>query len=159
MFKRKSLTSFKKDKGCVITSERFYTNYCQVQGWREFVHVSSASAIMLRRVQNIVLENSCLKGKNWKFIFPWRKLNCHVLQIAKKAHFRYTIFFGWFMISEKSVTRCKLLHHRGTSMHQKTMAYQKSYISEFPVLSALKRLLCGLVAFIGMEHVYNYRRQ
>ena len=114
---------------------------------------------MLRRVQNIVLENSCLKGKNWKFIFPWRKLNCHVLQIAKKAHFRYTIFFGWFMISEKIVTRCKLLHHRGTSMHQKTMAYQKSYISEFPVLSALKRLLCGLVAFIGMEHVYNYRRQ
>ena len=81
------------------------------------------------------------------------------MQIAKKAHFRYTIFFGWFMISEKIVTRWKLLHHRGTSMHQKTMAYQKSYISEFPVLSALKRLLCGLVAFIGMEHVYNYRRQ
>ena len=114
---------------------------------------------MLWGVQNIVHENDCLKGKNWKFIFPWRKLNWHVLRIAKKAHFRYTIFFSWFMISEKSVTRCTSLHHRGTSMHQKTMAYQKRYISKFPVLSALKRLLCGLVAFIGNEHVHNYRRQ
>ena len=26
-------------KGCVITSEKLDTNYCQVQGWKKIVHV------------------------------------------------------------------------------------------------------------------------
>ena len=50
----------------------------------------------------ILCSNTLKKGmNNWKFIFPWRKINWHVLQIAK-AHFSYAI---WFMISEKNITR------------------------------------------------------
>ena len=89
---------------------------------------------------------------NWKFIFPWRKINWHVLQIAKaKAHFRYTVFF---MISEKNITRCTFLHHFYTSMHQKSqqgIPYKKNCVSEFQFLSNLKLPLCGLVVFIDMN--------
>ena len=48
------------------------------------------------------LRCSTLKRNELKLIFPWRKINCHVLQIAKTC-FRYTI---WCMISEKSITNC-----------------------------------------------------
>ena len=38
------------------------------------------------------------KGTNWNFIFPWKKINWHVFQIAN-GHFSYPI---WLMISEKN---------------------------------------------------------
>ena len=66
----------------------------------------SSTKIPFCRVRNIVHQNDwivlLLKGTNWKFIFSWRKINWYVLQITK-ARLRNTI---WFIISEKSITRC-----------------------------------------------------
>ena len=65
--------------------------------------LSSPPVILLRGVPvNIVTGHEVLfsnKGTNWKFIFPWRKINWHVLQIPK-AHFSYLI---WLMICGKSI--------------------------------------------------------
>ena len=54
------------------------------------------------------------KGTNWKFIFLWRKINWHGLQIAKR-HFSYTI---WLMISEKSIVAYTFLHHDDAHIYQ-----------------------------------------
>ena len=52
------------------------------------------------------------------------------------------------------------LHQPGISMHQKFhQDIPKTCITEFPLLSVLKRPLCGLVIFIGMEHIYTYKKQ
>ena len=79
---------------------------------------------------------------NWKFLFIWSKINCHVLQIAK-AHFRCTI---WFMISEKKFTRSTLLHLGGALMHQKSQQTRHT------------KNLCTRTSGI-YEHVYTYRRK
>ena len=54
----------------------------------------------------MIVINDCValleNRTNWKFIFPWRKINCHVLQILN-IRLRCTI---WFMIPEKYITRC-----------------------------------------------------
>ena len=50
------------------------------------------------------------------FISLWRKINWHVLQIVK-ARFRHTI---WFMISEKTMTKCAFIHRGDGHMHQKS---------------------------------------
>ena len=71
------------------------------------VHSYHPSVILLRGAPlNIVIANGtghqvfCSnKGRNWQFIFPWKKINWHVLQIVK-AHFSYSIRL---MISEKSI--------------------------------------------------------
>ena len=56
--------------------------------------------------------------------------------------------------------KCMVLHHPVTSMHQKFQEdIPKDCLSEFPVPSVLKRALFGLVVFIGVEHVYTYKRQ
>ena len=56
------------------------------------------------------------------------------------------------MISEKSILRWPLLHHRGASMHQKSQqGLQKNFESEFPVLSVLKLPSYGLVVFTDMN--------
>ena len=53
------------------------------------------------------------------------------------------------MITENVST---FLHHRGASMHQKSReGTQKKFVWEFPVPSALKISLCGLVVFIDMN--------
>ena len=68
-----------------------------------YMHVSIIHQISFWGAQNIehqILGSKILseKGLNkWKFIFLYRKINCHVLQIAK-VHISYAI---WFMISEK----------------------------------------------------------
>ena len=67
------------------------------------VILSSLPVILLTGAPlNIVIEHEVLcsnKGTNWKFIFPWRKINWHVLQIPK-AYFSYLI---WLMICGKSI--------------------------------------------------------
>ena len=67
------------------------------------VFLSSPTVILLRGAPlNIAIGHEALcsnKGTNWKFIFPWRKINWHVLQIPK-AHFSYLI---WLMICRKSI--------------------------------------------------------
>ena len=58
---------------------------------------------------NIVIEHQVLcsnKRTNWKFIFPWKKANWYVLQIAK-ALFSYSICL---MISDKSIMLCYGVH-------------------------------------------------
>ena len=63
----------------------------------------SSSVILLRGApQNIVNEHEVLcsnKGTNWRFIFSWRKINWHVLQIPK-VHFSYLI---WLLICGKNI--------------------------------------------------------
>ena len=45
------------------------------------------------------------KVTNWKILFPWRKINRHVLKTAK-AHFSYLIsLIKWLMYQESQQTR------------------------------------------------------
>ena len=73
----------------VITSETVDTYYCQVQGERNFVHVSimHQACFWHLRGTKYCTWNDCVailwKGVTWKFIFPRRKINWHVLQIAQ----------------------------------------------------------------------------
>ena len=65
------------------------------------------------------------KGMNGKFIFPWRKINWHVFQIAK-GHFSYSI---WLMISEKSIMLCYGIHVSSSwwCMHVPRVSANKAY--------------------------------
>ena len=138
--------SFKKEnEKSVITNESLDTNYCKVQDCKIFVHVSIIKhKHPLRGTHTkycvVVLT---LEMNNWKFMFPWRKVNWHVLQRAK-VHFRYMI---WFVLK-------KLL--RGTQVHVSSLwwcmhlqkvkpstnkTYKKTCVPEFPILSNLKNYL------------------
>ena len=70
---------------------------------KNHVFLSSSLVILLRETPlNIVIGDEVLRSNkrtNQKFIFPWRKINWHVLQIPK-AHFSYLI---WLMICGKSI--------------------------------------------------------
>ena len=73
-------------------------------GLKKFAYFyHSPPAILLRGAPlNIAIGHQVLcsnKGTNWKLIYPWRKINWHVLPIAM-AHFSYSI---WLMISGKSI--------------------------------------------------------
>ena len=74
------------------------------------------------------------KGTNWKFIFPWRKINWHVLEIPK-AHFTYLI---WIMICGKSIihTIFTMVMHACTKSLSK-QAYKINCLQEFPIFLAL----------------------
>ena len=63
------------------------------------------------------------------------------------------------MISEKRGARFFATVVQACTPKVSVRHTKKICIPEFPVLSARKRPLCGLVTFIGMEHVYTYRRQ
>ena len=73
--------SFKKDS-CVVASERLNTNYCQIHGWTNFVHVSIMQEKSFWGAQSIVHEKDSVpilqKGKNWKFYISLKgnKLAC-----------------------------------------------------------------------------------
>ena len=97
--------SFKKEtEKIVITSERLDTHYCQVQDWKIFTYFYQPPVKLLRGAPPLhsVIEHQVLcsnKRTNWKFIFPWRKVNWYVFQIGK-ALFSYSICL---MISDKSI--------------------------------------------------------
>ena len=60
------------------------------------IFLQSTSHILFLRAAplNIAIGHQVLcsnKGKNWKFIFPWKKINWHVLQTANKVYFSYSI--------------------------------------------------------------------
>ena len=99
--------------------------------------------ILLRGTKYRAKENDGVamlyKGTNWKFIFLWRVINWHVLQIAK-AHFRCSI---WFMISLKSITRCSFLC-RGALVHQISARHTKKLCTG---ISNSFSPSCGLVFF------------
>ena len=65
------------------------------------------------------------KGMNGKFMFPWRKINWHVFQIAK-GHFSCLI---WLMISEKSIMLCYGIHVSSSwcCMHVPRVSANKAY--------------------------------
>ena len=50
----------KKGKGCVIRSESLDKNYCQIQGWKNFVHICAMRKASSWGAQNIVHEIDCL---------------------------------------------------------------------------------------------------
>ena len=79
------------------------------------------------------------KGKNWKFIFPWKVINSHILEMAE-AHFWSTI---WFVISEKIITIFKV--SRGEYVHQNSKLDTQNCALVFLILSTLKLPLYGLV--------------
>ena len=91
-------------------------------------------------------------GTNWKFIFPWRVINWYVFQIAK-AYFRYTM---WFMISEKSISRCTFLRGIHARHHQKLKKKHKTIVQQNFLFLALKLLSRRLVVF---NDTNTYRRQ
>ena len=100
---RRNNISFKRDTENVAllqVKERLDTNYCQVLGWKTFIHVSIMHETSFWGAQNIVHENHQLCSFE-----------------NEKVHFKYTI---WFMISEKSITRCTFLHFVAR-MHQKIL--------------------------------------
>ena len=119
------------------------------------VHSYHPSVILLRGAPlNIVIANGtghqvfCSnKGRNWQFIFPWKKINWHVLQIVK-AHFSYSIRL---MISEKSIMLwftyffTMVVHACTRASAKKT--YKKNCIPGFPILLAVITS-CVLVIFI-----------
>ena len=131
---RRNNISFKRDTENVAllqVKERLDTNYCQVLGWKTFVHVSIMHQTSFWETQNIVRENDQLCSFE-----------------NEKLHFKYTI---WFMISEKSITRCTFLHFVAR-MHQKfQQGIQKNYVPKFTILSTLILTLYELVVFIDMN--------
>ena len=56
----------------------------------------------------------------------------------------------WFMISEKSITRCAFLHYGACMHHKSQQSIPKNCAPEFPILSALKLPLGGLMVFIDI---------
>ena len=89
-------------KGCVITSERLETNYCPIQGWKYFAHVSILHQTSFWGAQNIEHESRCvptlLKRNNLNKVYiSLKEIDWHFLRIAN-SHFRYTI---WCMTFEK----------------------------------------------------------
>ena len=94
--------------------------------------------------------------------FEGRKISCTEtisyahLKMESKAHFRYTI---WFMISEKSITRCTFLHC-GAHMHQKFQQgiKKKICVPKFPIYSAFRLPSCELTVFIDTNTCIPYRR-
>ena len=113
------------------------------------VHFYHPPVILFERdtkYQNCHGAPSCVaivwKGKNWKFIFLWRKINWHGLLIAKH-HFGYTI---WLMISEKSIMAYTFLHH-GDQACTKRLSKQ----------GIQKKLLDYYFQFL--EHIYTYRKK
>ena len=136
----KNNISFKKDteKVVLLLLKRLIQFNVKFRAEQICLHVSTMHQTSFWWVQNILRENGCVailyKGMNWEFIFLWRKINWQTLRIAN-AQFRYAILF---MISEKSNIRGKFLH-RGARMHQESQQVkQKSCISEFLTLSAIK---------------------
>ena len=96
------------------------------------VHFYHPPVILFERGKKYCRAAILWKGTNWKFIFLWRKINWHGLQIAKR-HFSYTI---WLMISEKSIMVYTFLHH-GDACHvpkvSANKAYRKNCSLEFPI--------------------------
>ena len=76
---------------------------------------------------------------NWKFIFPWRKINWHVLQIAK-AQLPDLVHYFWKKNYEVDVSSSSWCTHVYTKIFNKK-CIQKIYVSEFPIFSALNYYL------------------
>ena len=95
--------------------------------------------------------------QDWN-LFPWRKINWYLLQIAK-GHFSYTI---WLMISKKSImayTFPSLWWGTHVSKVSANKVYRKNCLLEFPVLLALNYYLHVYLWFLQNEHIYTYRKK
>ena len=94
--------SFKKNTGKVVflqvkdlMSNPGLRNFCV------FLYHASNYHFKGYEFRTIVRENDCVailyKGTNWRFIFPWRLVNWHVLQIARANFLLVTIY--WLLVS------------------------------------------------------------
>ena len=81
----------------LLVKERFDTNYCQVQHWKDFVHVSITHQMSFWGAKNVAHET-----------------NKFCLIENRKAHIRDTI---WFMISGEGMRGCMFLHWCDACMH------------------------------------------
>ena len=116
-------------------------------------HFYHAPNILLRSTKyraRIRLCSKLKKGTNWKFIFPERKI---------KGSFQVHNLVRDFW---KSITSCTFLHHivvhacllpcKCTHAPKISVRHTKHFVSEFPIHSALKLPLRGLVVFIDMSN-------
>ena len=104
--------SFKKEtekimllqvKGLIHIIVKFRTK----EDWAHFCHPPVISFFEWGTNKNCHWAPSFCSYKvtNWKILFPWRKINWHVLKTAK-AHFSYLIsLIKWLMYQESQQTR------------------------------------------------------
>ena len=121
------------------------------------MHILSSSPVILLRGAplNIVIWHEVLfsnKGTNWKFIFPWRKINWHVLQIPK-AHFSYLI---WLMICGKSIIYAIFIMVMHLPSASANKAYKTNCLEEFPILLPVNYYT--YMCTYKFEHVYTYKK-
>ena len=76
-------------KGCVITRERVYIYYYQIQGWKILHMFVSFWEGPKYRAQKQLCSNTLKRNELKVYIFL-RVINWHAMQIAK-AHFKCTI--------------------------------------------------------------------
>ena len=115
-----------------------------------YLHISLSSTKHPFEGHDILCTKYCVailwKGKNWKFMVPRRKINWHILQIAK-SHFILDFVRDFWKLITYDSTENMFLHLGGARMYQKvsaSKAYNKNCVPEFPVLSALKNYLVYL---------------
>ena len=158
LFWRNDVSKSKKGywKGCVIARERLETNYCQIQGWKIFVHVFIWHQTSFWGKQNIEHEIRCaailLKSNNLnKVYFSLMEINWHVLQIAN-SHFRYTI---WCMIFERKYHEGHVCSRWCSHAPKVSTSYshicRKICALEFPIFPAFQLIIWGLVVFTDMN--------
>ena len=132
-----------KWKDCVIT--RLDKNYRQIQGWNQ-TKTNQTKHPFLRGTKYCEIIK---KGTNWKFIFPWKVINWHGLEIGK-AHFRYTT---WFMISKKSgITRCMFLGNACVAPKSQQGTTSSNFFSP-------KTNFMWTSRFCRYERLYTYRSE
>ena len=101
------------------------------------------------------------KVTNWKLVVPWRKINWHVLQIAK-AQFQVLdlVCNFWKSITYDSA-RYTFLHLGGARMYQKVLAnktYKKLVYHDFLFFPPLKITFMCTCNFCKYKHkIKEYR--
>ena len=121
-------------------------------------HFCHPPVIFLREAPlNIAIRHQVLcsnKGTNWKFIFPWRKINWHVLQTPKGSIQLLDLVNDF--LKKYYAMAYTFLHHGGACMHQESQ--QKTHTKKFFArILALNYLLpsCVLAIFVDMN-TYMY---
>ena len=143
---------------CVTTSERFDTNYCQVRTENNLCMFLSSTKNIFLCAQNVV-QQCPKKERIWKFLFPWRKVNWHVLQTAK-AHFKHSLVH---MVSEKVyVVHITFLDCVGAHMYQKSQQtrYAKEIVFQnFQFFQLFNVIFMCICCFYRYKLLYTYRRK
>ena len=84
-------------KGCPIRSERLYTNYCEVQGWKNFVFVSITKHPFDKHEMKYRYENICAHLKLKGTFHSVTQFGSRFLKKYHKVH----ISLPWCMHAQK----------------------------------------------------------